>query len=551
MVPSGPPTPVGGAQTVSPSTLLRTNSGLLGGQGGGATAQPGFPSLVSPRSQYGNLNMLGNLSNISPLPGGGGNSNIGINQAFNNGGHVVSQTTASNSGISGSGNLQRGMAMGTDSLPLTGVGGGMGYTAAAVSFSSTNLSMSGSSGLNGSIVRPGGSSAIGPQHGQPQLQHFTNSNAQLSQDQQQAQQQLEQQKFQQGQQTSLQQGQQGQELAGSLQLQGQHILGARGLQPFQGQHSLGFGASQQQQQMQSLRGLASDQTGQQQHLQSLRNLASVKLEPQQLQSLRGLASVKLEQQHGDQLLLQQQQQQLLQLSRHPSQQIQFQAAHMNFLQHQQRVLQQQQILQTLPQQRSQLQQQPLQQLQQQNLQVGGPAKPPTYESGMCARRLMQYMFHQQHRPADNSIDFWRKFVSEYFGPHAKKRWCVSLYGSGRQTTGVFPQDVWHCEICGTKPGRGFETTVEVLPRLCKIKYDSGTLEELLYVDMPREYPIPSGHIVLEYGKAIQESVFEQLRVVRDGQLRIVFSSDLKVGFCIPVACCHLEIFQVLKLNHSE
>ena len=73
-----------------------------------------------------------------------------------------------------------------------------------------------------------------------------------------------------------------------------------------------------------------------------------------------------------------------------------------------------------------------------------------------------------------------------------------------------------------------EATVEVLPRLFKIKYESGTLEELLYVDMPREYHNTSGQIVLDYAKAIQESVFEQLRVVRDGQLRIVFSPDLKV-----------------------
>lgn len=73
-----------------------------------------------------------------------------------------------------------------------------------------------------------------------------------------------------------------------------------------------------------------------------------------------------------------------------------------------------------------------------------------------------------------------------------------------------------------------ETTVEVLPRLCQIKYASGTLEELLYVDMPRESQNASGQIVLDYAKAIQESVFEQLRVVRDGQLRIVFNPDLKV-----------------------
>lgn len=79
-----------------------------------------------------------------------------------------------------------------------------------------------------------------------------------------------------------------------------------------------------------------------------------------------------------------------------------------------------------------------------------------------------------------------------------------------------------------------EATVEVLPRLFKIKYESGTLEELLYVDMPREYQNSSGQIVLDYAKAIQESVFEQLRVVRDGQLRIVFSPDLKVILKLPV-----------------
>lgn len=94
--------------------------------------------------------------------------------------------------------------------------------------------------------------------------------------------------------------------------------------------------------------------------------------------------------------------------------------------------------------------------------------------------------------------------------------------------------MWHCEIFGTKPGRGFETTGEVLPRLCKIKYDSGTLEELMYKDMPREYTSPSCHIVLEYENEIQESVLEKLRAVCDGQLRIVFFfSDLMFSwkFC--------------------
>ena len=72
----------------------------------------------------------------------------------------------------------------------------------------------------------------------------------------------------------------------------------------------------------------------------------------------------------------------------------------------------------------------------------------------------------------------------------------------------------------------------MLPRLCKIKYDSGILDELLFVDITNEYQLSSGHMVLEYGKAVQESIFEHLRVVREGQLRIIFTAELKVGIFI-------------------
>ncbi|XP_043688710.1 transcriptional corepressor SEUSS-like isoform X2 [Telopea speciosissima] len=478
MVLSGPPTPVGGAQSVSPS-LIRSNSGLLGAQGGAIPSQTGFPSLVSPRTQYNSMNLIGNMPNVSSL----------LNQSFGNGG--------SNSGLSGSGSIQRGgVDTGAESDPLSIAGNGMNFTHSPMSFASPNTA---NIGLTG----------------QGQGQQFSNpSGNQLVPEQQQSQ-QLEQQNFQHGQQS---------------------------LQQFSVPHShhQQQQQQQQQQQFQAIRGglgsigpvkleqqMTNDQNGQQQQLQSLRSLGQVKLEPQQIQNLRSLGPVKLEPQHSDQSLFlqqQQQQQQYLQMTRQSSQA----AAQINLLQ-QQRILQlqqqqqQQQLLKGLPQQRSQLPQQ----FQQQSLPVRSTVK-TAYEPGTCARRLTHYMYHQQHRPADNNIEFWRKFVTEYFAPNAKKRWCVSLYGSGRQTTGVFPQDVWHCEICNRKPGRGFEATVEVIPRLCKIKYDSGTLEELLYVDMPREYQNAAGQIVLDYAKAIQESVFEQLRVVRDGQLRIVFSSDLKI-----------------------
>nr|XP_043614849.1 transcriptional corepressor SEUSS [Erigeron canadensis] len=455
MVPQGPPTPLGGTHSI-PSSLLRSNSGLIGSQGGGSmSSQSGFASLVSPRTQFNTTNMIGNVPNVANL----------IHQSYGNGGQ--------SSGISGQRDVNDA---GGESDPLSLIRKGMGCNVPSSSFNSSNM------------VNPNVSGHIS-------AQQFSSGNQMLS-DQQSAQ-QLESQNFQQSLQNNHQQQQQQQQ-------QYQNIRGGLG------------GVGQVKVEPQTTN-----------YQQALMNLGPVKMEPQHSQSLSNLPPVKLEPQHSDQSLFlqqqQQQQQQFLNVSRQSPQAAA--AAQINLLQ-QQRLLQihqQQQLLKNIPQQRPAMHPQ----FQQQNMALRSPAK-PVYEPGMCARRLTHYMYQQQHRPEDNNIEFWRKFVAEYFAPNAKKKWCVSLYGSGRHTTGVFPQDVWHCEICNKKPGRGFEANAEVLPRLFKIKYESGTLEELLYVDMPREYQNSSGQIVLDYAKAIQESVFEQLRVVRDGQLRIVFTPDLKI-----------------------
>nr|GEU68131.1 hypothetical protein [Tanacetum cinerariifolium] len=451
MVPPGPPTPLAGAQSV-PSSMLRSNSAAQGG------SHSGFNNLVSPRTQFNNMNMLGNL-----------------HQQYGNGSSV------------------RGLIdNGADSDPLSS----MGFNAP-----SSSSSLGPSNMVNSNVAQP-----------QMTGQHFSNSSGNHNHNQMLVDQQ-------QRESPNLRHNQQ------SLQ---QYSVPNSNHQQQQQQYQTNQGGLGSIGQVKMEPQMANDQHGQNsQQMQALRNLGQVKMEPQQVQTMRNLPPVKMEQQHSDQSLFlhqQQQQQQLLHMSR---QSPQASTAQMNLLQ-QQRFLQlqhqqQQQLLKSIPQQRSSLQPQ----FQQHNLAMRSPAK-PMYEPGMCARRLTHYMYQQQHRPEDNNIEFWRKFVAEYFAPNARKKWCVSLYGNGRHTTGVFPQDVWHCEICNKKPGRGFEATVEVLPRLFKIKYESGTLEELLYVDMPREYQNSSGQIVLDYAKAIQESVFEQLRVVRDGQLRIVFSSDLKI-----------------------
>ncbi|KVI10117.1 hypothetical protein Ccrd_011484 [Cynara cardunculus var. scolymus] len=126
---------------------------------------------------------------------------------------------------------------------------------------------------------------------------------------------------------------------------------------------------------------------------------------------------------------------------------------------------------------------------------------------------------------EQDISYWRKFVAEYYSPRAKKRWCLSLHNNvGHHPLG----DVWQCSICGSKSGRGFEATFEVLPRLNEIKFGSGVIDELWFLDLPRECRSPSGVMMLEYGKAVQESVYAQMRVVHEGRLKVIFTPDLKI-----------------------
>lgn len=329
MVPQGPPTPLGGAHPV-PASLLRSNSGLLGGQGGGMASQNAFPSLVSPRNQFTNLNMLGNVPNVSNL----------LHQSFGNGG--------SSSGLPGPGGSQRALVDGgAESGPLSNVGNGMGFNTPSSPY----------------ILSPITANPNSSGHVQGQQQF---SNQMLAEAQQH-----DPQSFQHNQQFSVPNSQQMQQSQQQLQ----------GMRPGLG----GVGPVKVEPQT------SNEQTPQQ--LQALRNLGSVKMEPQQLSNMRSLGPVKMEPQQSDPSLFlhhqqQQQQQQQLLMSRQSSQaaaaaQILHQQRLMQMQHHQQQQQQQQQqLLKSMPQQRSPLQPQ----FQPQNLPIRSPAK-PVYEPGMCARRL--------------------------------------------------------------------------------------------------------------------------------------------------------------------
>src|SRR4051812_29904799 len=107
MVPPGPgPSPPigGGPQSLSPS-LMRTHSGVMGSQGAPMSLQTSFPSLVSPRTQFGNMNILGNMSNMTSM----------LNQSFSN-------------GVPNHGSSQRGgIEIGAEAGQLSSVGNGMSF----------------------------------------------------------------------------------------------------------------------------------------------------------------------------------------------------------------------------------------------------------------------------------------------------------------------------------------------------------------------------------------------------------------------------------------
>ncbi|ESR35101.1 hypothetical protein CICLE_v10004290mg [Citrus x clementina] len=406
-------------------------------------------------SSYGNSsNSIPGTGRHNLGPVSGDMNNAMLNSVANSGPSVgaSSLVTDANSAFSGGPHLQRSASINTDSY--------MRLPASPMSFSSNNISISGSSVVDGSSVVQQGT--------HPDL--------------------------------SAQQVQQ----------------------------------SQQPQGASSATSLPTSQTGQVSLPMGSRVPGSFMQDPNNLSQVQKKPRLDIKQ---EDIFQQQVLQQLLQ--RQDPVQLQGRNPQLQALLQQQQRLRQQQILQSMPPlQRAQLQQQQQQmqmrqqmQQQQQGMQSANATKRP-YDSGVCARRLMQYLYHQRQRPPDNTIAYWRKFVAEYYSPRAKKRWCLSLYDNvGHHALGVFPQaamDAWQCDICGSKSGRGFEATFEVLPRLNEIKFGSGVIDELMFLDLPRECRFPSGIMMLEYGKAVQESVYEQLRIVREGQLRIIFTNDLKI-----------------------
>jgi hypothetical protein len=61
----------------------------------------------------------------------------------------------------------------------------------------------------------------------------------------------------------------------------------------------------------------------------------------------------------------------------------------------------------------------------------------------------------------------------------------------------------------------------------------------MYLDMPNEFRLANGKMLLEHAKVIQKSVYEHQHVTHEGHLRIIFTPELKVCCLVWGCTCHL------------
>ncbi|KAL0393483.1 UNVERIFIED_CONTAM: putative transcriptional regulator SLK3 [Sesamum latifolium] len=146
---------------------------------------------------------------------------------------------------------------------------------------------------------------------------------------------------------------------------------------------------------------------------------------------------------------------------------------------------------------------------------------PFLDGGICSRRFMQYLYHLRNHTHDNDISYWKKFVSEYYAPDSKKRWCFSTYENIDLHTGVFcpkSMETWCCDICGSRPGKGMGKLACALLYCIFSSITFHIYHE--HVKFHREW-------CWNMGKPFKR-VFMKNFMLFEGKLRIVFRYDLKI-----------------------
>lgn len=100
---------------------------------------------------------------------------------------------------------------------------------------------------------------------------------------------------------------------------------------------------------------------------------------------------------------------------------------------------------------------------------------------LLPRLLYIVQCRNRYRPQDNSIDWWKSYVAEFFAPNGVVRVSVKDMPVFQQPNHSIPTSLTCTEV-----------PYEALPRLFQFKYENGVQEELLFLGNVIESPLPTG-----------------------------------------------------------
>eukprot|EP00026_Physarum_polycephalum_P006719 Phypoly_transcript_06770.p1 GENE.Phypoly_transcript_06770~~Phypoly_transcript_06770.p1 ORF type:complete len:285 (+),score=27.18 Phypoly_transcript_06770:262-1116(+) len=146
-----------------------------------------------------------------------------------------------------------------------------------------------------------------------------------------------------------------------------------------------------------------------------------------------------------------------------------------------------------------------------------------YTLGQLIYRISQYNELQIRRPEDNSIHFWKNFVSEFFTENA-----IYKYGMLVSSVG------------GGKHFEPFVLPARLLPRYYKALYQDNMRSCLCMLDNPQEYAPVLNTYILECSSARIVSIFDEAQICTYGSLKVTFSAQLKIENWVFDAHKHVE-----------
>ena len=146
-----------------------------------------------------------------------------------------------------------------------------------------------------------------------------------------------------------------------------------------------------------------------------------------------------------------------------------------------------------------------------------PIQNPEYFPGKLVVIINEY-FNKHKHIKENSIEYWKDFVANYFTEKCK--YSIIISQEGKDWT--------------------FNSGYKTLPLILKDKYDENLSLLSVNLDDPEEYQISENKHLLIINNFSKFEKYSDNLVITNGKLRVLFNFDLKI-----------EIYEFISKNYSQ